>query len=166
MDNSVMDFKQKGFTIIELMTVVALIGIMAALAAPFFGSILEGRRLVGSADTLYSALQYARSESIKQNANVQVYVDTAAWCIGIDDTAGGLNCDCTNPGSCTVNGATKVYDDSDFTGINFTNATVNTVAFQTPNALPDSASSFTFTSTAGQTRSVVLNALGLVTVNK
>ena len=160
-----MDSKQHGFTIIELMTVVALIGIMAALATPYFASILEGRRLVGSADTLYSALQYARSESIKQNSDVQVYTDTAAWCIGIDDAAGGLNCDCTVPASCTVGGAIKVYDVNQFTGIDFTNATANTVTFETPNALPDTASNYTFTSSAGQTRTVVLNALGLVRVN-
>lgn len=158
--------EQNGITLIELLTVVTLIGIMAALAAPFFGSILEGRRLVGSADTLFSALQYARSESIKQNADVQVYVDTAAWCIGIDDSAGGLNCDCTNPASCTVNGSTKVYDDTSFTGINFSNATVNTVTFQPPNALPNNASNYTFTSSGGQTRNVALNVLGLISVSK
>lgn len=160
-----MDSKHNGFTIIELMTVVALIGIMAALATPYFASILEGRRLVGSADTLYSALQYARSESIKQNTDVLVYTDTAAWCIGIDDAAGGLNCDCTVPASCTVGGAIKVYDENEFTGIDFTNATANTVIFETPNALPDTASNYTFTSSAGQTRTVVLNALGLVRVD-
>lgn len=160
-----MDFEQDGFTIIELMTVVALIGIMAALATPYFASILEGRRLVGSADTLYSALQYARSESIKQNTNVQVYTDTAAWCIGIDDAAGGLNCDCTDPATCTVGGSVKVYNDSDFTGINFSNATANTVTFEPPNALPDTPSNYTFTSSAGQTRSVILNALGTVRVD-
>jgi type IV fimbrial biogenesis protein FimT len=162
-----MDSKQKGFTIIELMTVVALIGIMAALAAPYFGSILEGRRLVGSADTLYSALQYARSESIKQNVAVQVYVDTAAWCIGVDDSAGGLDCDCTAPASCTVNGAVKVYDDADFDGIDFSAATANTVTFETPNSIPDNAANYTytFTSSRGGTRTVTLNPLGLVSVN-
>jgi prepilin-type N-terminal cleavage/methylation domain-containing protein len=162
-----MDSKQTGFTIIELMTVVALIGIMAALAAPYFASILEGRRLVGSADTLYSALQYARSESIKQNAAVQVYVDTAAWCIGVDDNAGGLDCDCTAPASCTVNGAVKIYDDANFEGIAFTAATADTVTFETPNSIPDNAANYiyTFTSSRGGTRTVTLNPLGLVSVN-
>jgi type IV fimbrial biogenesis protein FimT len=155
----------KGFTLIELMVVIALLGIMAALAAPSFASILEGRRLVGSADTLYAALQYARSEAIKQNANVQVDIDTAAWCIGIDDTAGGLDCDCTNSASCTVNGVEKVFDNSDFGSVVINNATVNNVSFQTPNALPTSAGTFVFGLADGRTKTVRLTALGNVSVD-
>ncbi|WP_438970214.1 GspH/FimT family pseudopilin [Methylophaga sp.] len=161
-----MGAKIKGFTIIELMIIITLIGVLAALSTPYFASILEGRRLVGSADTLHSVLQFARSESIKQNTDVQVYTDTAAWCIGIDDTSGGLDCDCTNPASCTVNGSVKVYNDSDYRGVNFTNATVNTVTFQTPNALPDNASTYTFTSSSGTTRKVILNPIGLISVSQ
>jgi type IV fimbrial biogenesis protein FimT len=158
-----MDVKHKGFTLIELMITLTVLGIIAAIALPNFKSILDGRKLVGAADNLYAALQYARSESIKQNTDVQFQVNVGAWCYGIDDD--GANCDCTNPATCTVDGVTKVYDDADYGDVQMSNASVNTILFDARNGEPDNAGSFTFRLPDGRTKSVNINPIGLVTVN-
>ena len=154
--------KLKGFTLIELMITLTVLGIIAAIALPSFKSILDGRKLVGAGDNLYSALQYARSESIKQNTDIQFQVNAGAWCYGVDDD--GANCDCTNPATCTIDGVIKVYDDSDFGDVLLSNATVNEIIFDARNGEPDTNAEFTFSLPDGRTRKVNINPIGLITV--
>lgn len=158
-----MDVKHRGFTLIELMITITVLGIIVALALPGFKSILDGRKLVGAADNLYAALQYARSESIKQNTDIQFQINTGVWCYGIDDN--GANCDCNNPASCTVDGAVKVYDNSDFGDVVVSNASVNEIIFDSRNGEPDTAGSFTFSLPGNRTKVVNINAIGLITVD-
>ena len=60
----------QGFTIIEVMVVVAILGVLAALAAPSFGPLIERWRVRDAAESLQSTLFYARSEAIKRGGNV------------------------------------------------------------------------------------------------
>lgn len=62
----------QGFTMIELMIVVAIMAILIALAAPSFTPLIERWRVRDSAETLTSSLYYARSEAIKRGGNVIV----------------------------------------------------------------------------------------------
>jgi type IV fimbrial biogenesis protein FimT len=61
-----------GFTIIELMVVVAIVAVLAALAAPSFTPLIERWRVRQSVDGLQSALYYTRSEAIKRGGNVTI----------------------------------------------------------------------------------------------
>lgn len=159
-----MEDKSKGFTLIELMIIIAVIGIVAAIALPGFKSIIDGRKLVGASDTLYAALLYARSEAIKQNQTIQFQFDTGAWCYGIDDT--GADCDCTNPASCTISGVSKVYNDTDFSGVNMTTAsfTGSSLTFDPLRGLVSDDGIFILT-IGSQTKQVSINLIGRVSVN-
>ncbi len=60
----------KGFTIIEIMVVLAVLGVLAALAAPSFGPLIERWRVRDAAESLQSTLFFARSEAIKRGGNI------------------------------------------------------------------------------------------------
>jgi type IV fimbrial biogenesis protein FimT len=81
--------KTQGFTLIELMVVIALIAIIAGLAAPDFQRMIARQRLnVTTSDLLVSVTQ-ARGEAIKNNrqAIVQPLVSTdwsRGWRVYVD----------------------------------------------------------------------------------
>lgn len=61
-----------GFTAIELMVVVAIVAVLAALAGPSFGDLIDGWRVRSTAESLTSTIYYARSEAIKRGGRVSV----------------------------------------------------------------------------------------------
>lgn len=62
--------RQHGFTAIELMVVVAIVAVLAALAGPSFTPLIERWRVRDAAEGLTSTLYLARSEAIKRGGNV------------------------------------------------------------------------------------------------
>lgn len=61
-----------GFTAIELMVVIAMIAILAALAAPSFNTMIERWRVYKAIKGMESTLHLARSEAIKRNGLVAI----------------------------------------------------------------------------------------------
>lgn len=61
----------RGFSMIELMIVVAIAAALLAVALPSFQTSLNNSRTRGAAESIYNGLLLARSESIKRNAPVR-----------------------------------------------------------------------------------------------
>ncbi|WP_006786689.1 GspH/FimT family pseudopilin [Thiorhodospira sibirica] len=65
----------RGFTLIELMVVLLIMGMAAALLAPRFGSALTGLEIKGASRDLASALRYARGRAIASGSPSAVLID-------------------------------------------------------------------------------------------
>jgi type IV fimbrial biogenesis protein FimT len=80
-----------GFTLIEMMTVVALLAIISAIAVPSFRSFLDGQRVKGIAYDLTADLLLARSEALKRNANVAIARGGNSWTDGWASAVAGTS---------------------------------------------------------------------------
>jgi type IV fimbrial biogenesis protein FimT len=63
---------QHGFTLMELMVVLAIVGVIMGLAVPNFGLYIRNSRLTGAANDLLSSITLARTEAIKRQVPVAV----------------------------------------------------------------------------------------------
>lgn len=84
---------QSGFTMTELLAVVAIIGILASLAAPSFSEMIKNQKVKSMATDLNASLALARSEALKRNRDVTLAPTTAGswqsgWQIADPDNVG------------------------------------------------------------------------------
>ncbi len=64
--------KQSGYTLIELMVVIAIVAILSAIALPSYKQFVISNRVSAMANDLHAALAMARSEAMKQGKTVTV----------------------------------------------------------------------------------------------
>ena len=68
-----------GFTLMEVMVAVAILGILSAIAFPNFQYTMENNRVRTSASDAHVAIMLARSEAIKRNDDVTISGITGGW---------------------------------------------------------------------------------------
>ena len=71
----------KGFTLIELIVVVAIVSILLALAIPSFTETLARRRIEGVSNELNADLQYVKTQAVNNNADVSLITNTTGYVI-------------------------------------------------------------------------------------
>lgn len=64
--------KARGFTLIELMITVAVAMVLLMVAVPSLRAMLQNNRVSSQANELFTSLNLARSEALKQQRNVYV----------------------------------------------------------------------------------------------
>ena len=94
---------RSGFTLIEMMVVIALVAIILSLAVPSFRELIARNKLEGVAGEFATDLQYARSEAVARNALVGVVTGVSGTCYTIYQAANPAagSCNCANTPACT-----------------------------------------------------------------
>ncbi|MCP1627049.1 GspH/FimT family pseudopilin [Pseudomonas nitroreducens] len=101
--------RQEGFSLVELMVVVALLAIFAGVALPGFRYLIESSRVQSGASTLFRLLQASRADAVNTrqtltlcpgSGNLQWVVVRASNCGSITTTSVSQRLDL--PGSLSV----------------------------------------------------------------
>ena len=147
----------KGFTLIELMVVIAIVAIMAGVMAPSFMQWRDRSKVKGDAGNLRAAFETAKLRAIKHNTNVVVtFPDTTSFQAFID----------TNNNGAQDAGEETLFNRTLAPGVTITNNTFagNDMAFN-PRGMangPNSTGTITMTSPGGERYSVVVSSFGRV----
>lgn len=120
---------QGGFTLIELMVVLAVAAILVTIAAPSFSDAIDRARLRGAAGDVVSLLTNARGASVQRNRDVVVGFGGSdpAWCVGANGAAepaaagdaipAAAACDCTAPSGCMVGTQQMALSSTSYKGV-------------------------------------------------
>lgn len=91
-----------GFTAVELMVVIAIVSILAGLAMPGFGALIDRYRLRRASEEMTATIYLARSEALRRGGNVTLRKTSASGCSdrGVTDWSCGwlLFADADNDG--------------------------------------------------------------------
>lgn len=64
--------KQKGLTLVEVMSTISIIAVVNAIAGPTLGETIKRNQLRSQADLVLTSLNLARSEAVKRNQPVSI----------------------------------------------------------------------------------------------
>jgi len=70
---------QHGFTVVELMVAVTVLGILTSLAVPAFINVTNTNKVTASSNELLTALSYTRSEAVKRANPVAICPANSAF---------------------------------------------------------------------------------------
>lgn len=119
--------KHAGFTLVELLIVVAVLSILTALAGPAFTDLVDAQRRMATAQDLASGIRSARVAAVTRNQTVTIHAIDADWSNGwrmiVDPNGNGPDDDDllllqrTHPARTRVVGNSKVAEFLSFDGL-------------------------------------------------
>ena len=156
--------KNSGFTIMELAIVIALLGILSAIAVPAFVSWLPNFRLNNGVNHVHAIIQDARLQAVKENGSVAVLLDpdgdgqlNGNYLVFIDDDL-DWNLDAGE----TVLANGEVRSGVRISGTGFTN---HRFGFNSRGLLIVNGSTVTLSNSEGRTKSVTIEVTGNARIN-
>lgn len=84
-----MSRRQGGFTLVELMVVVAVLAALMSVGAPSFMEWIQNSRIRSAAESLQNGLQIARAEAVRRNTNVEFVLQgtNGGWTVRLQQGA-------------------------------------------------------------------------------
>jgi len=143
---------RQGFTIIELMVVVAIAAIMVTLAVPSMRDMVVATQVRTAASDLYQSVILARSEAIKRASNVDIVPNSGDWALGWS----------------VMSGATVLEARDATTNVSVTPNTSGNITYRLDGRLSSNVRNLTLFTTASTSaiaaRCVVIDASGKATI--
>jgi type IV fimbrial biogenesis protein FimT len=160
-----MAIQPRGFTLVELVTALAIVGILSTLGAVGYAGVIGRTRVGSEANDLLNAMEVTRSEAAKRGRRVTMLPTRGDWAAGwtvFVDLDGNRQAD---PGEPVILAHPPLHPKTRV----ITNTTPGYIAFA-PNGLPQQYSGAFLAATiglceAGTSRSVVLAKSGRPRVN-
>lgn len=128
-----------GFTLIEVLVVIAMVGILSAIAAPSWLSFVARQRLNKANDTVFAALQEAQSLAKKNKRSYSVSIQVVS--IQVDSNISNIPQISVYPGTTPLNwrdiGADLQIDAGEmllFTNLNGNNSAASTINYNIGNS--------------------------------
>jgi type IV fimbrial biogenesis protein FimT len=166
--------RQTGFSITELMIVVAIVAILFAIGIPSYRYVTNANRASSEVNGLLGDLMYARAEAIRQGTAVVVCTSADSQsCANVPNWEGGwIICVANGGGTCdnttTVLRVQKAFTSTDTLSDGISNATLVTfgrVGF--PSGINAAGANFTLRTTpnnATWTRCLSVSLVGMLSV--
>jgi type IV fimbrial biogenesis protein FimT len=110
-----------GFSLVELLIGVMVLGILASIAMPSFQTWITNSQIRNAAESITNGLQRARAEAVSQNTNVAFTLGAgtdSTWSVYVVATASGIDSRSASEGSQKV---TRTPDPAGSTTVTFNN---------------------------------------------
>jgi len=157
----------QGFSIIELMTILAIAGVLLSIGIPSFISMIQNYKLTTTTNALFASVNLARSEAIHRGVRVDLTPvgDGSSWTQGWQVFVDGNNNQRPDSGELVIFTHPAIDPDMRIAA-SFTDSKVEYVAFNGTGRTQTNANSQTSQSgnwrldIGTQSRKVVINFLG------
>jgi type IV fimbrial biogenesis protein FimT len=166
-------YEQQGFSLIELLMAITVLGILLSFAIPSYKSSMLSAQLRSASNALVSSANFARSEALKRNAVVTLCVSATGTSCGTGNWQQGWMVGCRTSDNIVCNSAGSQWlvfsrEKALPSSIKVTAASsLASLSFQ-PNGLGVTSTSFNVCRSTGgnQERVITISAVGRITVKK